>query len=472
MARRVIIAGIPNYATSTELVDVTARSAPSTLPASRLQDERPSEMWRSTSAAPSRTIVQMRTAAALTFPLDGNVFGLIDTNLSRDGGLRRVIGFSTQATRGPVEVVPNGEGAEHLVFSGDASDVDEGFAGAADGNRIVFAALTGSEIMHLTFPNPASPLASGTDKQSFVVELLQNGTPTLIQLFCKLYVAGVERVNLGSKILPASASLTSPFTVVWSWDAADLADLDGEDVEIWMTATGATGGLLIERVVWDQELATTYASNQVFDSGWARVYTSPGNLRMPRLRPEEERAAVHAYYVTDELYSNILEVLVLLKDDQVPATLKEDLPPYSGPFYVPSVPDGYTEAGVALWSHGIELVRGAKFGRAVKIVDPSGTSRTLGGQLVAQGLPKRRAVYVDCAGLDEEEAFGLADRVDFLKGATRPVFVIPDPDNEAATQLMTIYGTMVEPGDYARMDAKGTGNLQIYGKSYVFEEYR
>lgn len=469
MARKPILQISPNFAGITQFVAVSATSEATGFEASRLQDERPSEAWRSTSPAPHKCILRsyVRPSVSAFFRPESDCFGALPTNLWRESGQFRVIGYSSISARAPEEILPNGTGALHSVTSGAVGDIDEGWSGAADGSFIQFNA---GDDLHLQFASPSADPREGAGLQSFVIEIEGTSDAGETAQGCEawLYESDVLRKHLGYKFLPGEITGQGSITLIFPWDAVDLINETGAVVELRFRFFSGCN-VKVHRVAWVCETDATFATDKLFDTEWQTAWPSVGGSFAAAVRPEEESFPPYALHqaAAGTTYSTLQDVHILLRDDQVPI-VQVDGGGYITTAHVPRIPDGYVEAGVFMWTLGTELPRGCKYGPAARINDDSPTARTAGQQLLGSSLPKFRTVYADLNPLSSDLMAALVDRIDLLKGKTRPLLFQPNPDNATESQLFNVYGYLRDTSDFVRERT----STPLYGKAYVFEEAR
>ena len=75
-------------------------------------------------------------------------------------------------------------------------------------------------------------------------------------------------------------------------------------------------------------------------------------------------------------------------------------------------------------------------------IDPSSTARAYSGKLISNERPMYRAVDLKLSFGTESEMYGQLFEIDRLRGTTRDVLLISDPDNLSMIQKRTIYGVM------------------------------
>lgn len=124
----------------------------------------------------------------------------------------------------------------------------------------------------------------------------------------------------------------------------------------------------------------------------------------------------------------------------------------------------YFDAGRLYISKAWQPETNMDYGIAHGFVDPSKTERTVSGRQVPLVRPAYRYAEFQLSFGSEQEMFDNAFEIDRLRGTTKDVLFINDPDNISMIQKRTIYGTM--QGLPPIINAQ----FRLYEKSYRIEE--
>lgn len=452
MARKPALGCLPNYA-AVGAVGVGATSEVATMPASNLTDRRPSKRWRAKNPWPNNTIVQFSRVFASGMASD--YFALVGANLRPGTGRYRFIGISPSVGSPFFEELPPTSLDSSTNLTGTYTDVDEAPDSAPDANKIN-ATAPGACMARFGFGTPSDAPRTGDD-YNFVgiyAKATDLSDPNSCTVQASLYEGGVLVKNLGTKVVRSTAG---HWLFFW-WDGADLGTADGSALQIQLDFSHLVDVYTVRVGI---EGATLLSGVTDFDDGWKTwpLVTLTGG---PTFQPQvDDRTAMPRYYPSSDV--NSIFVYLLLADDQCPLTAPTEgiLEPF------PRVPDGFIQAGVAVATKMVVPSKGAKYGPAARIDDPSPVAFTGGHQLLTARQRKPRSVYLDAAGLTEEEWLFLMHYLDDRKGTTDPVIVEPDPDNANVTRQLALYARVKDSGDFARMAT----STPLYGRGYVFEEF-
>lgn len=103
----------------------------------------------------------------------------------------------------------------------------------------------------------------------------------------------------------------------------------------------------------------------------------------------------------------------------------------------------YFDAGRLYISEGFQPGFNMSYGLPQGIVDPSRGAYTAGGRFVGKENPKRRYVELTLDFLTAQEVWDDVFPIEWERGTTRDVLIIPDPEEGAFQQKRTIYGRIV-----------------------------
>lgn len=112
------------------------------------------------------------------------------------------------------------------------------------------------------------------------------------------------------------------------------------------------------------------------------------------------------------------------------------------------------------WQPETNYNYGASEGR----IDPSRQGRTAGGQVQSVERPSYRFTEFTLSYASKDEMYKSAFDIERLRGTTRDVLLIPDPEDTAHLQRRILYGTM------KGLQPIINSNFSIYDKSYRIEE--
>lgn len=106
----------------------------------------------------------------------------------------------------------------------------------------------------------------------------------------------------------------------------------------------------------------------------------------------------------------------------------------------PSV--SYLDVGRFYLSNAWQPETNMDYGVAQGFIDPSIINRTVSGRIVPRQRPKYRYVDFQLSFASEQEIYDNAFEIDRLRGMTKDVLFINDPDNLPMIQKRSVYGTM------------------------------
>lgn len=104
------------------------------------------------------------------------------------------------------------------------------------------------------------------------------------------------------------------------------------------------------------------------------------------------------------------------------------------------------------------------YGLAETVVDPSKKYRTVAGEVIPLERQKYRVAEFSLDYLTKEEALGEAFDIDMMRGRSKDVLFVVDPDEKEFLQKRSYYGNM-EPVQPTRHT-----NFSIFAKAYRIEE--
>lgn len=124
----------------------------------------------------------------------------------------------------------------------------------------------------------------------------------------------------------------------------------------------------------------------------------------------------------------------------------------------------YFDAGRLYLAHAWQPETNMNYGLSEGWIDPSRTGRTVGGKSMAVARPSFRWSEFTLSYASKEEMFNEAFDIDRLRGTTRDVLFIVDPDDLPNLQKRTIYGTL------RGLQPVVNSSFSIFEKSFRIEE--
>lgn len=104
------------------------------------------------------------------------------------------------------------------------------------------------------------------------------------------------------------------------------------------------------------------------------------------------------------------------------------------------------------------------YGCQIGWVDPSTSSRTVSGRIVTMQRPKYRYVDFQLSFASEQEMYDNAFEIDRLRGTSKDVLFINDPDAMSMIQKRSVYGTMQSLSPIIN------AHFSLFEKSFRIEE--
>lgn len=440
----------------------TDSAASANLPAINLLTPEPSELWRSSSAAPWKCggLFNWQTAS---WPVVDSL-ALVGHNLRAGSGQFRFASFST-TTGLTFQHLPPTSISGTTNVTGSYTDVDEDPTGTPDANWISPTAAGSTWIALFGFGAPTYDLAAGAGKQAFVAWVKRSGTPTedFLSPFltAQLYKSGVLVADLGGKYVTSDTGQW----LIWTWDAlADFADVTGADVEVRLVATNGASTFDVHLGVldWYAETVGDGSSTLLDDSGWLNAVTELGVSEFGSMRPiEVEPSATALYLLSAEISAR--RIYFYLRDDGAPAGL-------SLAERQIELPDGYVQAGVLVAGTAWRPTYNFSFGDVMgPHVDLSAKTFADGGQTWGQKLARLRTLQLPLATLTQSEAAALLDLI-WRKGRLSPMLVSLIPDSATEAKHSTLWATIEEASAVAARAAFLAGQ-SVRGMSIKFVEY-
>ncbi|OQC42269.1 MAG: hypothetical protein BWX64_00286 [Acidobacteria bacterium ADurb.Bin051] len=435
------LVGLPNYAGLSVSTVAAASEASPSYAAELLQNDEPARRWRSSSNLPRETVLYWE--ALTRSGVDADRVALVGTNLGSGSAMVRVVAISSLLGSDPgdfdrLTVNPKSfEASSNL--SGAFTDVDDGFS--PDKAWIGPTSPSSSWSVRIRFDTPTGTLATGAYRQQFWVYARATDSPPEwpCTLNAKLYEDGTLLADLGTKRV---TNATGQW-LYWAWDAAELAGA-GAKVEILLTGQQAAVGsdMGVGSVVWLYERTADVddLAQVSADSGWQPL-ALVGSSGFGSLAPEDELAgrSVVVELPASE-YGGRIGYYVWIAEDHAPPGLPDDE-------VVPAVAPGFVEAGVLVigtaWAPAYGIGAQSEF---LRVVDPSSSARTVGGQTFGPRRRPYREVMLPLSALTDEEARGLAERLLLRHGTRRPVLVRILPDSSGWAELGTVWAELVDSG--------------------------
>lgn len=435
------ILGIPNMVDPRWLTATATSEASASMAGSNLMTPEPSEFWRSASNSPYATIVHLyRPAfgAAGTFgPLDG--VALVGTNTS-PGALWRVVHHdgNTLSVLGTQERAPVSI-EDSFNLSGAVTDIDEPLSGGLDSAVIGPAVpLSGPWQARVRLADPST---SPVGVQSFCGHFRLSGELVAAEVAprvaAELWQGGVLIRSLGEKRVTKDG-----LYLYWHFDAAELTDPSGADVDVKLTATIAQVGMsqfrwtTLDALAWlfDDGLATAAPE---YDSGWLTVDPAPvGETGLDDPAGGTRRNLLH---LLSEPIDEGTMLWVLIRDDHSVAAA-----PGAAVLDLRTAAPGYVEVGAVVVGKAFAPTYSPSFGPTLSARDLSDKGFTEGGQTFGVARPVLRVVELPLQALTQAEAMLLYDRLALRRGLLGPVLVALDPANEAEREETTVYCTLDE----------------------------
>lgn len=124
----------------------------------------------------------------------------------------------------------------------------------------------------------------------------------------------------------------------------------------------------------------------------------------------------------------------------------------------------YIDVGRLYISDAWQPITNMNYGMGEGFIDPSKVARTAGGRLSATERKKYRFTEFGLSFSNQNEMYDHAFEIDRLRGTTRDVLYIQDPEATNHLQRRSIYGVM------KGMQPIINSNFSIFEKSYRIEE--
>jgi hypothetical protein len=106
-------------------------------------------------------------------------------------------------------------------------------------------------------------------------------------------------------------------------------------------------------------------------------------------------------------------------------------------------PDTWIDIGVLVLAIAWQVSMNPAFGAApLGVEDPGIVDQAIGGQLWPHQRPKRRVGQFTLDHMSKDEIYNNAFPLEWDRGVTKPILVVPDLDDSAHVQRETIYGLM------------------------------
>lgn len=448
------IYGLPDLCALPSTTFTAESEASVDYPATRLSSEVPTDTWRSLGYSPIKTVFQAVSAyegGQLEFGVGG--MGLVNHNLWPWTGEVRFLLQQGATPSGLTDffdiIVPTGV-VSQTNCSVTIGDIDNGFTPA--GGAVGPSSLVGTPFSFLlSFPSPSDTLQIGHHRQLFAIYAGQGLTTTVPSesptITVSLYEAGVLVRSIARKAICSS----TPQWYLFPWDAEDLADLSGADVQIHVIGTVNSAPSperypIVDEVLWlcERDHAVASAPGVLHDSGWIPAGKYIGNPReTEKYLPAELTEGDCVSHNVNSLDAAVREVAgvnmirVLIREDHSP-----DLDTYNITTF-PVVPPGYVEVG-HLVAGGSVFVTDITFavGPADGIRDLSSTKFTQGGQQYGQRNGVLRTAQVDFFALTIAEKAFITDRILRRRGVSRPLLISLMPADPLEAEALTFYATL------------------------------
>lgn len=461
--------------------------ASASMAASNLATSSPGQFWRSTGHNPWLTSARGYNLLSNDFSgSELDAFAICCHNLRPVTGRWRVRCYS-QATDGalPNWVKPNADlnTGSWSNTTGGYADVDEDPEGALDGNKLTptSTALSMSGI-HLGFEAPAAACAIGSlanPLQAFVldVNLINTAGPdadidaasqSAPYIRVSLYESNALVRDLKQKVVYSADGQT----LIFPWDASELADASGAGVEIVIDtfSNGGDNRIEVQRLAWWQEDvdydATPYL---IADSGWLTAVDDPHAVTAfaafhPTRRAVPETTA-HRFESLTTTPDLVATVQFLLMDDH---SQTFDSNGFQG--WIPITPDNYLQVAVGFAGRAFRAEVERELGPLTGVRDLSSKSFTDGGSTGGSQRPRLRRAFMPWEWLTSAEGMAVFDRVCFEGSVLSSHVVSAAPESATDRRHTTLYCTREE----AEIDLRAVNNNLTYnrGLGLMFIERR
>lgn len=126
-------------------------------------------------------------------------------------------------------------------------------------------------------------------------------------------------------------------------------------------------------------------------------------------------------------------------------------------------PDGFFEAAQLILDVAVQFSHNLVYGWSVRPTDQSARLRAAGGQILPVAGGQGRILRYELRWGSEAEMYGAALDIDRLRGSSRPIFVIRDPDRPDLYPAQALYGLQGAPSDIVNH------RHNLYAKGYEVE---
>lgn len=429
------LVGIPNLAGLSIATISAGSSAGSGWGVANLGTDEPSERWRSAGLQSEQTGIYFTTGDLAV--LDADRFGLVNHNLLSGSGLMRVVG----QTKAGIYINDSFNVALPISFpdksgtTGLVTSVDEGTVPAGD--WIGPSSIGDPWYVRVRFATVSGALSAGSKRQQFwaYVKASAAGVSAPCFVEAELYRNGVALGSLGRKCI---TSMTGQW-MFWGWNSSLVAD--GTTIEVLLSfSPGAAGDPYLDSVYWLHELSADVdtVAEKCLDTGWV-AYSEAQAAGFGTNYPEAA-GATRNMILSGTPSADMKSLWVLLRDDHAPAGLDVSTT-------IPIAPPGYLQAGCLVVAKGWRSSIGVpRAGDMVRVVDPSSSGRTRGGQTYGSRLRPYREFTLPLDFLTDAEARGLLERLLLLHGTRVPLLVRIRPDDANWSHLGTAWCELSDPG--------------------------
>jgi hypothetical protein len=403
-----------------------ASQASSSMAASNLLTEEPSEYWRSAGVTPSHSYCYLYRADVASMRL--NAVALVGHNFY-NGDQYRI--WTSSTLPGPLVTMypPTGD------VAGAISNTAVGYKGLEAGETLGTPGWAGVPTVTAnawsygcSFATPIQP-GSGADMQEFWIYVKKSSAsnrPDPPTVSAALWESGAIRLGLGTRTIQSSTGQWMCF----SWNVASLALTTAANVELKLTFTAAANGqyALLDRIFMSID---GYGSARANDSGWLTYSRTASSIDyVPELWHTRQSLLYQPPATVEDEY-----VVVQFRVNQSPLSWQiqnETLP----------TPQGYVQLGCVVigqsWSPGTDRGHGPYLGT----IDLSSKGMTDGGQVFGSRKPVIRTLVWPLGVLSKQEEFTVMDRLLRRHGILKKFFVHLAPGDTYEGEIAGFMATL------------------------------
>lgn len=400
-------------------------AASSSMSASNMLTESPSEFWRSLTNAPGYTYAYF-SAPGGAYTIEAAA--IVGHNLYR-GDQYRLFTDSATFLSGYTGYNPTS------TIAGITTNTTATYADVDNGETTpgaTFAAPTNSNLvwtLGVGFDTPAIAPITGADRQAFWVYVKAGSSATAYcWIECWLYESGVAKVNLGKRYIKSSTGQWLFFT----WNASSLGTASGANVECYLSMTKLNVSTYVQvgSVVWAED-----HTSRTNDSGWLTFDPFVGSGIT--FQPEVEGQGNAILY---QFPAAIIPGTVHIQLRSCRAPLD-----YNGNTERLPAQPGYVQIGCAILGETWTPACDRNFGQLVSTKDYSSKSRTYGGQRFGSRRFVQRILSLPLDFLTPAEAHTLFDRLLWRHGILKPILVSILPGDATEEKHTTFLASLKNP---------------------------